>query len=532
MNTTDDKTRGEAFHGPNLSLLAENFGPMTLTDVIRIAPMTVFVGPSNTGKTYLAKALHGFMVAIDTALQDIVGTDPFRNTFHYATRHTDVAYLGSDLVSCRDAISSCPTNHKDYFLVPVALLQPSSQNFIRSVLGEFKENIDNCVRKTFLEFFDVPFLSRLTYQQLYPSCYPEVDLYIDYDVDNDPTCVSLVDEDSSLPLQLNTILLPRSFVDHLYQNSRIPTERFYELIAENFDVFLRLSVSRLFADGPRSHYLPSDRSGLMNAITLLPEGFDIDNLRPTYRIGKEYIKLINAAIHGRAVSGGIDRVPFTRVHMLERRLSDEVVNNIRDAVIAGNLVRYGNMMDPQTFNTVQLEYKSEHATTPLTASSSMINQVAPMLLFIERYVYQGDTLIIDEPESHLHPAAQQEMAAILTYLVRSGVKVLITTHSHYIVEQIGNFVTASMLEPETRRRVLAIPGPLGQEDVYLREAEVAVFDFKHNDSLPGSTVDEVAYNEDYGYFPKDHNWAIADQMNRTQRVIEARIALEDEEAID
>ena len=522
--TASEKPKTDTLHGPNLILDVENFGPIAEAKNIEFKPMTVFVGPSNTGKTYLGKALHAFTVAINTELQDFVGSDPFQNSFNYATKHSDVAYLGSNLISSKDTILECPTDKKGYFLVPVTLLARTSHHFIRDVLRELKENIDNRVRETFLDFFDVPYMSRLIYQQSHLSLYPKVDLYIDYDEENDPTSVSLMDEDSSSDLHLDTILMSQSFVDSLDHRSGIPAERFSELIAEQFDVLLRFSVSRLFADGPRSHYLPSDRSGLMNTITLLPEDFDLDNLRSTYRIGKEYMKLINAAIHGRAVNGSIDRVPFTRGHMLDHPLSAEVVNNIRDAMIAGNLIRYshGNLMDPQALNAIRLEYKSEDATTPLTASASMINQIAPMLLFIERYVYQGDMLIIDEPESHLHPAAQQQMAAVLAYLIRSGIRVLITTHSHYMVEQLSAFVNASKLDETTRKRALSLGGALGEEDIYLNEDETAVYGFDESNADDGTVVYEIPLGEHREYAPRDHSKAVNRQYNRLQRVLEAR----------
>ena len=119
------------------------------------------------------------------------------------------------------------------------------------------------------------------------------------------------------------------------------------------------------------------------------------------------------------------------------------------------------------------------------------------------------------------------MAAALALMVRSGLRVLITTHSHYMVEQLGNFVTASTLQPEHRKGVLKLGGPLGQEDIYLDESEVAVYDFATDKSENGSVVETVEFNQDYGFFPRDHNWAIADQINRTRRVIEARIDQDD-----
>ena len=48
-------------------------------------------------------------------------------------------------------------------------------------------------------------------------------------------------------------------------------------------------------------------------------------------------------------------------------------------------------------------------------------------------------LIIDEPEVHLHPDWQVEYAKLLVQLVKQGVKVLITSHSPYLIEALNKF---------------------------------------------------------------------------------------------
>ena len=49
-------------------------------------------------------------------------------------------------------------------------------------------------------------------------------------------------------------------------------------------------------------------------------------------------------------------------------------------------------------------------------------------------------LIIDEPESHLDTANQIQLARLLARLVRAGLKVLVTTHSDYLIKEINNLV--------------------------------------------------------------------------------------------
>ncbi len=51
-------------------------------------------------------------------------------------------------------------------------------------------------------------------------------------------------------------------------------------------------------------------------------------------------------------------------------------------------------------------------------------------------------IYFEEPETHLHPAAQQSVMEIVAYLLNNGTRFLITTHSPYILYCINNFLMA------------------------------------------------------------------------------------------
>jgi len=48
-------------------------------------------------------------------------------------------------------------------------------------------------------------------------------------------------------------------------------------------------------------------------------------------------------------------------------------------------------------------------------------------------------LILDEPEVHLHPNWQLEMAKIIVELVKNGVKILVNSHSPYMIEALERY---------------------------------------------------------------------------------------------
>ena len=64
-------------------------------------------------------------------------------------------------------------------------------------------------------------------------------------------------------------------------------------------------------------------------------------------------------------------------------------------------------------------------------------------------VYKNSILIFDEPEVHLHPKWQLEMAQIIVKLVKSGVKVLVNSHSPYMIEALKRYSDKENLDDKS-----------------------------------------------------------------------------------
>ncbi len=148
---------------------------------------------------------------------------------------------------------------------------------------------------------------------------------------------------------------------------------------------------------------------------------------------------------------------------------------------------------------------------PLMNSSSMISELAPVVLYLRHVVKPGEVLIIEEPESHLHPAMQVELIRHLAAAVRSGIRIMLTTHSEWVLEELANLVRLSDL-PESERE--SVEGG----DISLTPEEVGVWLFDPSKRPRGSIVKEIPLDRDLGGFESGYEDVAIGTYNRWARI--------------
>ena len=140
-------------------------------------------------------------------------------------------------------------------------------------------------------------------------------------------------------------------------------------------------------------------------------------------------------------------------------------------------------------------------------ASSMVSELAPVALYLRHIVRPGDTLIIEEPESHLHPVMQVEFTRVLAAAVKSGVRILITTHSEWVLEELANLVLMSELSPNDRDGITSA-------ELALTPDEVGAWFFEPGVNGNGSVVKEMPLDKELGNFPSGFGLITADLYNR------------------
>lgn len=121
-------------------------------------------------------------------------------------------------------------------------------------------------------------------------------------------------------------------------------------------------------------------------------------------------------------------------------------------------------------------------------SSSIVKTLASLVIYLKYEAKDNDLVLIDEPELNLHPDNQVKLARIFARLVNNGIRLVISTHSDYIVREINNLIMVSSDHPVIKSISKKFEY---RDDEYLKKDDVGayVFDFKRTSKREANQVE-------------------------------------------
>ena len=149
----------------------------------------------------------------------------------------------------------------------------------------------------------------------------------------------------------------------------------------------------------------------------------------------------------------------------------EVSRQIEEEILGGEVSMTKN-------GDVEFRAKSmlKSKRLPFHLSSSIVKTMASLVIYLRHMARPSDTLIIDEPEMNFHPDVQVLLARIFAVLVNKGLKVVISTHSDYIVREFNNLIMASAIAAKGDMESVTSLGYT--TDMLIRKDELSVLLFK------------------------------------------------------
>ena len=459
---------------PDIHIAVENFGPIEKAE-IDLRPLTVFVGESNTGKTYLSAliyALHRTFYGISR-----VPWSPHRilqlASVHYS-RHPIVSTqaLSTETREVLEKlnVSGQPFKFSDS---PQWLRDRLQSDLVNS--ERFKDELRRCFdlesASELIRFTD----SRHDAMKILLEVREENQILWSFGIYNSGTEVTT---DGSI--SEDTVLRPD---DRTALREALDTRDWRQEPVRGFS----------WIAPTKSYYLPAARSGIMQSHGMIASSL-VD--RAT-RVGLEQFSEIPV------FSGMIADFLKQIINYDERRwFSDEmsgIVKVLEDEVLRGEI----EVRRPATgYPEFRYRPQKSEQTLRMNRSSSMVSELAPLVLFLHGVVQVGDTLIIEEPEAHLHPAAQTKVALTLARLVRAGVRVIITTHSNWLLEQISNLVREG--------EVMKIEENQTESETWLTKEEVGAWWFRTD-----KPVEEISFEHIAGIEPEEYGEVAEELYNRS-----------------
>ena len=448
----------------NYRIEVANFGPIGHARV-DLRPLTVFAGPSNTGKSYLATLVY--------ALHRCFGSPAFYRAstiqrFESLPDHDATAKRVADWWSNGTEREPAPLPDDLAAELRAVLEQPAGAE------RYLEQEVRRC--------FGIDALAELVRQES-PEAGAAIALRVPqaqgrgpfrYRVEFGSEQITASGQISSLPGLSNTMVeVQKSIPDW------VDTERWPLLLHEVLDVMFQLLTGPLT---PLAYYLPADRTGVMHShqvlVSTLIQSATTAGVRPS----------TNVPLLSGVVADFLDAlIGMSRMKRPPRAMSEVVEQNLLAGAIR---LRHSETGYPS------FAYRPANwdADLPLMRTSSMVSELAPVVLYLRYLVRRGDLLIIEEPESHLHPAMQARFARELARLVRFGVRIMLTTHSEWMLEALANLVRLSDLQEPQRE---GIPGA----DVALTPGQVGAWLFKPSTGAAGTVVEEIPLDVEVGTYP-------------------------------
>ncbi len=482
-----------------LRLVVDNLGPIE-HGVVELRPLTIFIGRNNTGKTYAAQALYACRQAVRSV------------------RPRPAGELSDDQ---REALESFIRSRYGVFAnggMEGQELPEWLHSFIADGLRDGLEDAGREITQRLKATFGIDDLRRITSWDNGEGFRLEIK---SAGPDGDDVCL-LGSGGTTAPVAkaVRRLEIDWSEIDHM-----IPEPTLFDKGADREELnylyshFARFVVQaywRSFLEdahlGGGTHYLPAGRSGLLNAWT------DVVKLRiqlereryglPSFAdpsldgVALDFISSLADVLGHRSRPGFrvFDGIVFDRPP--ER-------DALKSAVALLKVLMEGAISAETDSEVVPtLAYEQDGHSIAIRHASSMVSDLAPLAIWVERLLAPGDLLIVDEPESHLHPEAIRLVARVLVRLANSGVQVVCATHSSILLNEVSNCV----LRQQTSTLASDELTPAYTPDDFLAVDRLAVHHFSRLGANKMATVGRIEVDPQWG-IPEDEFVKVAEDLS-------------------
>jgi predicted ATPase len=364
--------------------------------------LTILCGPNNTGKTYVAYAIYGLMKFRDELPKSKKVGEEIKNLIEKGQIELDIIELLTE-------------NNTAY-------LNTFGKSYIKQIPKVFASE-ETAFNKTEIKI-ELGELTKLKSKILAENISQEIGIRNSFSV-------KIVKEiDSSI---ITCILIENENKSNTSKHE-IPTAILLDFIAERI---FNILIDFIF---PKTYIAPAERIAInIFAKELsLKRNILVDKLLELKDVGK-------------------DDDPFDLIKRRATRYPSPVRDSLEISEDLNNFKK--NNSDFEHFadeiekeilkgkvlisKEGDVQFKPDKAKSlklPIHLTASVVKSLSNLVIYFRHLATEGDFIIIDEPELNLHPDNQVIIARIIAKIVNKGFKVLISTHSDYIIRELNNLI--------------------------------------------------------------------------------------------
>ena len=402
-----------------------NFGPIDKCE-IETKPLTIFVGPNGTGKTWTAT---------------LVASLFHQNMWVHYSRAYSEGGLTEQYDLIEDALESVLVNGNANI---------DMKEFIEQHANEYLSNVARLMPKYMPEFLGSQLIS---FDDLSIDVKFECENYLQYlnKFSADRTIGENEDGDALLKVyaQKND-----PYVYVLTRSSKEIQEIPLNLIKHRISSFIFMIINRMYYD--YTHFFPAERTGVMqffSGVKISKESNVASNditSNENYDKNDTYV-LRNSVLISSLISTITSA--FDSKNQIQRKELAEKNSKIKRYMELANILENDILLGgvetvekPDKSVEIVFKLKDDVNVFDISPVSSGIKDLIPLVLYLRYVAEDRDLVVIDEPEMNLHPEAQIKIMEFLAMMVNSGLNVIATTHSPYLVDHISNLTKAYELK--------------------------------------------------------------------------------------
>jgi len=428
-----------------------NLGPIKEA-TIELGGLTVFVGPNGTGKSYLAKVIYGLQqqtIMIETYVENA--------GYIYQT------LFGKSISTVQDALFDLQQLKPIELQLALPALFNLQAEFFKKRLDKFFNADSNLFSNTTVTYSDIELLPEEQLQAIINTAIEEANKLLN-------------------PQSGSTLLTAT-------QNTITPESLLWKLWLY---LFWR-------DDFPYAEYFPAARSNFMLSYK------EIYRVRANEHVGLE---TPSKGLHARK-TGKLNRFDKPTEDFLSRIYELDSSEESPLASIANKL--QGQLYDGDSLVVEQPDgalpdflyrVKNSDNNLRLHLTSSMVTETSPLLVGFRYWVQPNSLVIIDEPESHLHPEAQKCLINVLAEAVNQGLQLILITHSPYILSCVNNLIKFGSVIKQFPNDDAVAQFKTGHPDLVAIERPVRAYHFDRDGIvkdivLASGLIDEAEFTEPF-----------------------------------